>query len=73
MSEKMYYWGQEKDVDPDQTFIEFSAKQVETLSTWYPKLKGLPLKNINHGSHKQSTDITGKIPDLCCHFAIFIT
>lgn len=28
MSEKMYYWGQEKDVDPDQTFIEFSAKQV---------------------------------------------
>lgn len=27
MSEKMYYWGQEKDVDPEQTFIEFSAKQ----------------------------------------------
>lgn len=27
MSEKMYYWGQEKDMDPEQTFIEFSARQ----------------------------------------------
>lgn len=27
MSEKMYYWGEEKEpVDPDHTFIEFSAK-----------------------------------------------
>lgn len=27
MTEKMYYWGEERDpVDPDQTFIEFKAK-----------------------------------------------
>ncbi|XP_052125084.1 sodium- and chloride-dependent GABA transporter 1-like [Frankliniella occidentalis] len=29
MSEQMYYWGEEKEtVDPDQTFIEFSAKSA---------------------------------------------
>ena len=27
MTEKMYYWGEEREpVDPDQTFIEFKAK-----------------------------------------------
>ncbi|KAJ9592234.1 hypothetical protein L9F63_001235, partial [Diploptera punctata] len=32
MSEKMYYWGEEKEpVDPDETFIEFSAKPVQPL------------------------------------------
>ncbi|PSN45767.1 hypothetical protein C0J52_08051 [Blattella germanica] len=32
MSEKMYYWGEEKEpVDPDETFIEFSAKPVQMM------------------------------------------
>jgi solute carrier family 6 GABA transporter-like protein 1 len=32
MSKKMYYWGEEKEpVDPDETFIEFSAKPVRLM------------------------------------------
>ncbi|XP_067009131.2 sodium- and chloride-dependent GABA transporter 1 [Anabrus simplex] len=32
MSEKMYYWGEEKEpVDPEETFIEFSAKPVQIV------------------------------------------
>lgn len=39
MSEKMYYWGEEKDlVDPEQTFIEFSAKQASSSATTGPQV-----------------------------------
>jgi solute carrier family 6 GABA transporter-like protein 1 len=37
MSEKMYYWGEEKEpVDPEETFIEFSAKPVQTTAAVAP-------------------------------------
>jgi solute carrier family 6 GABA transporter-like protein 1 len=37
MSEKMYYWGEEKEpVDPDETFIEFSAKPVRPTAAVAP-------------------------------------
>jgi solute carrier family 6 GABA transporter-like protein 1 len=39
MSEKMYYWGEEKEpVDPDETFIEFSAKPVRPMAAVAPPL-----------------------------------
>lgn len=37
MSDRMYYWGEEKEpVDPDETFIEFSAKTVRSTAAVAP-------------------------------------
>jgi Na+-dependent transporters of the SNF family len=37
MSDRMYYWGEEKEpVDPDETFIEFSAKTVRPTAAVAP-------------------------------------
>jgi len=37
MSDGMYYWGEEKEpVDPDETFIEFSAKTVRPTAAVAP-------------------------------------
>ena len=37
MSDRMYYWGEEKEpMDPDETFIEFSAKTVRSTAAVAP-------------------------------------
>ncbi|GFG35871.1 hypothetical protein Cfor_08731, partial [Coptotermes formosanus] len=37
MSDRMYYWGEEKEpVDPDETFIEFSVKTVRSTAAVAP-------------------------------------